>query len=259
MKPVFAIALGALALAQAATAQQAAQPVTLKSETFVAKAVVDANGNKKNELQPALKVLPGDPLVFLLSWKNNTNKPVSGFVINNPIPESTVYTGAREPAPMVSVDGGKTFGSACCAKGEGCGRQAASGEPDRRDRFALDACPADRAGWHRQCRLFCLGEVAPEQHLTNAGRGCTGLAMTKTVEALVRELESLLTVEEMGGDRFLGHRLDDDEGRIYGGEIIAQALASAMRTVSEPERVIITRSTPISSGPAMSPSRRAIM
>ncbi|MBK8631395.1 MAG: acyl-CoA thioesterase II [Sphingomonadales bacterium] len=62
--------------------------------------------------------------------------------------------------------------------------------------------------------------------------------MTQTVEALVRELESLLTVEEMGGDRFVGHRLDDDEGRIYGGEIIAQALASAMRTVPEPDRII---------------------
>lgn len=119
MKPVFAFVLGSLALVQAASAQQAAQPVTLKSETFVAKAVVDANGNKKNELQPALKVLPGDPLVFLLSWKNNTNKPVSGFVINNPVPDNTVYTGAREPAPMVSVDGGKTFGPLATLKVKG--------------------------------------------------------------------------------------------------------------------------------------------
>lgn len=61
--------------------------------------------------------------------------------------------------------------------------------------------------------------------------------MTKSVEDLVHELESLLTVENIGGDRFVGNRLENDEGRIFGGEIIAQALASAMQTV-DPERIV---------------------
>lgn len=55
--------------------------------------------------------------------------------------------------------------------------------------------------------------------------------------ALVAELETILTVENAGGDRFVGHRVVGDEGRIFGGEIIAQALAAAMRTV-DADRII---------------------
>ncbi|HMT43165.1 MAG TPA: hypothetical protein PKA59_01345 [Chakrabartia sp.] len=131
MKPVFAFALAAVAVAQAASAQQAAQPVTLKSETFVVRPVTDASGNKKNNLQSTndTAVLPGDPLVFLLSWKNNTTKPVSGFVINNPIPNSTVYTGARDPQPVVSVDGGKTFGPLAAQKVKGADGKLRAANP----------------------------------------------------------------------------------------------------------------------------------
>lgn len=61
--------------------------------------------------------------------------------------------------------------------------------------------------------------------------------MGQIEQALVRELEELLTVEEAGEDLFLGHRLKEDHGRIFGGEIIAQALAAATRTVSDDRTV----------------------
>jgi acyl-CoA thioesterase-2 len=56
-------------------------------------------------------------------------------------------------------------------------------------------------------------------------------------QAQVRELETLLTVEPAGNDMFIGQRQAGDVGRIFGGEIIAQALAAATKTV-EPDRII---------------------
>lgn len=116
MKSFLALAAGALLLASPAIAQQG---MALKSETFVVKQVTDAAGNKKNDLKPADVVLPGDVLVFVVSWKNNTGKSVTGFVVNNPIPPNTAFTGARDPQPVVSVDGGKTFGALATLKVKG--------------------------------------------------------------------------------------------------------------------------------------------
>ena len=77
---LFALALG---IPAAAVAQDA---VALKSTVFVARAVTDAQGNKKNQLVPPERVLPGEALVIILEYKNNGAKPASNFVINNPIP-----------------------------------------------------------------------------------------------------------------------------------------------------------------------------
>jgi acyl-CoA thioesterase II len=54
--------------------------------------------------------------------------------------------------------------------------------------------------------------------------------------ALVTELEALLTVERMGDGWYLGKRKPGGVGRVFGGQVIAQALAAAQDTVSE-ERV----------------------
>ena len=119
MKALFPIALFAALAPVVAFAQTQASYVTLTSETFVARTVTDANGNKRNELQAPSKVLPGDPLVFLVKWNNATGKPATDFVINNPIPKNTVFTGARDPQPLMSVDGGKTFGPLATLKVRG--------------------------------------------------------------------------------------------------------------------------------------------
>jgi hypothetical protein len=113
MKSVILGAAMALSLSTVAMAQAG---MTLNGETFVARTVTDAAGNKKNELQPATKVLPGDALVLMQKWKNETGKPVTGFVINSPVPKATVFSGSPQPAPEVSVDGGKTFGALAALK-----------------------------------------------------------------------------------------------------------------------------------------------
>jgi acyl-CoA thioesterase-2 len=57
-----------------------------------------------------------------------------------------------------------------------------------------------------------------------------------TPQSLVRELEALLTVTRMGDGWYLGKRKPGGVGRVFGGQVIAQALAAAQDTVSQ-ERV----------------------
>ncbi|MFM9935454.1 MAG: acyl-CoA thioesterase [Novosphingobium sp.] len=55
--------------------------------------------------------------------------------------------------------------------------------------------------------------------------------------ALVKGLLRLLDVAETGPDHFAGSRKKDGFGRVFGGQVIAQALASAERTVA-PDRPV---------------------
>jgi acyl-CoA thioesterase-2 len=60
--------------------------------------------------------------------------------------------------------------------------------------------------------------------------------MTETnadAQALVTELEDLLTVTRMGDGWYLGKRKAGGVGRVFGGQVIAQALAAAQDTVSD--------------------------
>ncbi len=58
-----------------------------------------------------------------------------------------------------------------------------------------------------------------------------------TNEALVQDLLRLLDVEKRGEDQFLGSRKPGGVGRVFGGQVIAQALGAAERTVSEEREV----------------------
>ncbi len=54
-----------------------------------------------------------------------------------------------------------------------------------------------------------------------------------TPEALVAGLLTLLDVQDHGGDRFEGRRKIGGVGRVFGGQVIGQALACAERTVAD--------------------------
>ena len=54
-----------------------------------------------------------------------------------------------------------------------------------------------------------------------------------TPEALVADLLDLLTLKPIGEDRFEGPRKVDGIGRVFGGQVIAQALVAAQSTVGE--------------------------
>lgn len=106
----------ALALPAAALAQASA--VSLNAKAYVARTVTDAQGKKTNKLfdPDKVPVLPGEPIVMLLDYKNNGAKPATGFVINNPIPPQLTFTGVEQAWARVSVDGEKTFGQLATLK-----------------------------------------------------------------------------------------------------------------------------------------------
>jgi len=50
-------------------------------------------------------------------------------------------------------------------------------------------------------------------------------------------LTELLDVKALENDEFLGHRLASSTGRVFGGQVLAQALMAASKTVSADKRV----------------------
>ena len=56
---------------------------------------------------------------------------------------------------------------------------------------------------------------------------------TPTPEQLVADLMLLLDLAPQGDDRFVGRRKKGGVGRVFGGQVIAQALGSAERTVAD--------------------------
>ena len=55
------------------------------------------------------------------------------------------------------------------------------------------------------------------------------------MDAALRDLLDLLDLEQIDRDIFRGRSPDEGWQRVYGGQVIGQALVAASRTVSEPE------------------------
>lgn len=91
----------------------AAEKVVFKSEVFEEISVVE-NGEKKTKLVAADKILPGEEVLYLLSFSNEGDESASGLEINNPIPANTWYRqGSAFGAGTeisVSVNDGKQYG-----------------------------------------------------------------------------------------------------------------------------------------------------
>jgi len=100
----------AIAALLAPAAAMAANSVTLESKAFVERTTTDADGKTKVVLEDPKLVVPGDRLVFVLSYKNTGAQPAADFVVTNPIPQAVAYTGTEGSPAIVSVDGGKSWG-----------------------------------------------------------------------------------------------------------------------------------------------------
>jgi uncharacterized repeat protein (TIGR01451 family) len=104
---LFLAAAGAPAMAQE-------QPIEITSTALVEKTIVNEKGEKVLVRQPAVKVLPGEEVVFVNSYVNKGKVPAENVIINNAIPEHMIYVGesaqGEKTVVTYSVDGGKTFG-----------------------------------------------------------------------------------------------------------------------------------------------------
>jgi uncharacterized repeat protein (TIGR01451 family) len=89
--------------------------VVLKTVAEVETVVVAKNGEKRIVLKDVSKtsIYPGDTVVFTTTCENKAEKPATGLVIKNPVPDNMVYlAGTAEGADAgitFSVDKGKTF------------------------------------------------------------------------------------------------------------------------------------------------------
>lgn len=98
--------LFSLAACVAASALPLTAHAALKTEVFVEKTLVGPNGVAQVSRHPAGKVVPGDQVVYVITFANDAAKPADGVVITNPVPAGLAYAGPAEGvAPLVSVDG----------------------------------------------------------------------------------------------------------------------------------------------------------
>jgi uncharacterized repeat protein (TIGR01451 family) len=143
MKIVFA-----LALLLAPVAAWAAPDVTITSAAFVERQVKEPSGAVRTVLEEPKVVTPGDRVVFVLNYKNGGSVAATGFVISNPLPTSVIYDGSDGEQPVVSVDGGKSWGSLATLKialAEG-GTRAATPADVTHLRWTFASIPAGKDG-----------------------------------------------------------------------------------------------------------------
>ena len=108
--------MGALALLAALTMSgaalaQAAGPVKISNAVFQQVEVKAADGSVSTKLVPAAKVVPGNEVVYEITYANTGADSATGVVVDNPVPKQLVFVGVGDvPATSVTVDDGASYG-----------------------------------------------------------------------------------------------------------------------------------------------------
>jgi len=124
-----AATLAGFSLAAPAQAQ-AGGAVKLVNAVKVDKQVVE-NGKVKHVLVEPNTVVPGDKLVYTISYQNTGSEAVKDFDLVNPLASAVMLDPAGDENLTVSVDGGKTWGKLAALKftgTDGVSRPAQAGD-----------------------------------------------------------------------------------------------------------------------------------
>ncbi len=74
---------------------------------------IDDSGARSTELVDASTVVPGDEVIYTVTFLNISDEPAENVVITNPLPADLTYIDGSAFSPgaevVFSVDGGKTF------------------------------------------------------------------------------------------------------------------------------------------------------
>lgn len=108
LKPHLAALVAVLAFP--AQAQSGESPLELVGYVKREQITTTETGERRVEWVEPSVVVPGDRLVFGTRFANRGTAPIERFVVSNPVPASVRVTGEIDPATLVSVDGGKTWG-----------------------------------------------------------------------------------------------------------------------------------------------------
>ena len=115
MKLGAAVLTMAMVLASLAGAVYAQEPGQVTLETLIQKEieVITAEGKKEARLVEAGNAIPGDELLFTITYTNQGSEPAENVVLVNPVPEHTEYIGGSAGGPVeaitFSVDGGGSY------------------------------------------------------------------------------------------------------------------------------------------------------
>jgi uncharacterized repeat protein (TIGR01451 family) len=109
-----ALALGGLVSAAAQQGDAAAGNLELTTVVEKVVEVKQSDGASKSELVPVDVALPGDEVVYTVSFKNVGKQAADNIRITNPIPSEMRYLANSAFGPgsdvLYSVDGGLTYG-----------------------------------------------------------------------------------------------------------------------------------------------------
>lgn len=103
-------AFGLAALLAAPAFAEAPAPLALTGYVKLEKVTTDESGGRHVERVDPEVVVPGDRLIFGTRFANTGAAPIESMVVSNPVPAAVRVTGEIDPALLVSVDGGRSWG-----------------------------------------------------------------------------------------------------------------------------------------------------
>lgn len=139
MQKVTSAVIGFLALAVLCTisgvALAQADAIRLEHRAQQWETVRDADGNETRQLVEAARVLPGEEVLFTVTYTNVGSQPAESVTITNPVPDHMTYvegSATGDGASVTySVDGGRNFGAPrdlVVTDAEGVQRPATAGD-----------------------------------------------------------------------------------------------------------------------------------
>jgi uncharacterized repeat protein (TIGR01451 family) len=111
MKVLMSVVLIALSAVAGAQGHLDVQTTVQKQEVFV-----NEEGKSETRLVPVELVVPGESVIYTITFRNISGEPADNVVITNPIAEDLMYVDGSAFGPgmeiLFSVDGGNTFAEA---------------------------------------------------------------------------------------------------------------------------------------------------
>jgi uncharacterized repeat protein (TIGR01451 family) len=111
MKVLMSVVLIALSAVAGAQGHLDVQTTVQKQEVFV-----NEVGESETRLVPAEVVVPGESVIYTITFRNVSGEPADNVVITNPIAEDLMYVDGSAFGPgmeiLFSVDSGNTFAKA---------------------------------------------------------------------------------------------------------------------------------------------------
>jgi len=99
------------------TAVMAQEKGNIRVQTIAEKeqSVTDESGQEATRLVPVSTVVPGDEVIYTISFTNISGEPAENVTITNAVPQHMAYVGETAFGPgtevTYSVDGGISYGS----------------------------------------------------------------------------------------------------------------------------------------------------